>query len=61
MFNRYQMDKIPAMRREMLDYKTPIPAADIVQVVGAGVVVRAAFFTWDFLSVMRPNSFAVGA
>jgi hypothetical protein len=34
---------------------------EIFQVVGARVAVRAAIFRWDFLSVMRPNSFAVGA
>src|SRR6185295_16751238 len=33
----------------------------ICQVVKTGVVVRAACFRWDFLSVMRPNSFSVGA
>src|SRR4029077_5279437 len=34
---------------------------EICQVVKTGVVVRAACFRWDFLSVMRPNSFSVGA
>jgi len=33
----------------------------ISQVVKTGVVDRAACFRWDFLSVMRPNSFSVGA
>ena len=44
---------IPSASRE--------PYEEIFQIVGTGAVIRAVFFSWDFLIFMRPNCFSVGA